>query len=158
MSDLASDSSITWISERVSAHSSNWPSKQAIHRDVMDQVFDPLGSRIAQRAARAFDGVGKHQHAGLARLRLGAGIAEGRLLDARLVVGLAIGQARRLAIEVFDQRRPVMLFDEVDQRPRQIVLHCQVNAVFDVANDNQRAHRRGKMLVAAFACLLSRSR
>ena len=52
-------------------------------------------------------------------------------------------------IEILDQRRAVVLFDEVDQRLGQVVLVGEIDAVLDVADDDQRAHGRGQMVVPA---------
>ena len=51
-------------------------------------------------------------------------------------------------VEVLDQRRAVVLLDQVDDRLGQVVLPAQVDAVLDVADDDQRAHRRGELGVA----------
>ena len=64
---------------------------------------------------------GQHQHARLASLRLGARVAERALVE-----GAAIGVFLdflliRLPVEILDQRRPVMLLDEVDDRIGQSV-------------------------------------
>ena len=55
--------------------------EQPLHGDLVDQALDARGRRLDQRAAGALHGVGQHQHGGLLGLRLGAGIAEGALVD-----------------------------------------------------------------------------
>ena len=57
-------------------------------------------------------------------------------------MSLPLGCFARLAIEVLDQRRAVVLLDEVDDRLGDVVLPRQVGAVFDVRDDDQRAHGR----------------
>ena len=66
----------------------------------------------------------------------------------RIVIGVD-GVLGGFVIKIFHQRRAVVLFDEVDQRLWQMVLLGQVDAVFDVADDDQRAHGRGQIVVPA---------
>ncbi len=73
------------------------------------------GRRLDQRAAGALDGVGQHQHGGFLGLRLGAGVAEGALVDVARV-GVRLALLAGAAVEVLDQRRAVVLLDEVDDR------------------------------------------
>ncbi len=54
----------------------------------------------------------------------------------------------RLAVEVLNQRRTMMLFDKVDDRFRKMVLASQVGTIFHVGDDDQRAHGRLEGFVA----------
>ncbi len=144
ISDLIRLSRISPISRRVSPHSSNWPSREPLLDQVADQALDPGGGRLGEGPAGALDGVGDHQDAGLLGLRLGPGIAERAFLDHR-GVGVAVVPPVGLVIEVLDQRRAVVLLDQVDDPLGQVVLSAQVDAVLDVADDDQRAHRRGQV-------------
>ena len=65
------------------------------------------------------------------------------------MIGILVGLLGGLAKEVFDQRRAVMLLDEVDQRLRQAMLLGQVDAILDVADDDQGAHGRREVFVPA---------
>ena len=85
--------------------------------------------------------------AGLLGLRLGAGIAEGAFGHRRGVGVVAVAPVG-LVVEVFDQGGAVVLLDQVDDRLGQVVLPAEVDAVLDVADDDQRAHRRGQLGVA----------
>ena len=80
-------------------------------------------------------------------LRLRAGVAEALSCTVG-GVGVAVAAAGRLAVEVLDERRAVVLLDQVDDRLGQVVLPGQVDAVLDVADDDQRAHRRRQVGVA----------
>ena len=84
-------------------------------------------------------------------MRLRAGVAEGGFLDVGPLVGPGFGETRRLVEEVLDERGAVVLLDEVDERLGEVVFFRQVDAVLDVADDDEGAHGRGEMLVAAFA-------
>ena len=65
--------------------------------------------------------------------------------------GFASLCSARPAVEILDQRRAVVLLDEVDDRLRQVVLPGQVGAVLDVGDDDQRAHGRHERFVAVVA-------
>ena len=65
-------------------------------------------------------------------------------MDGR-AVGVGAVAPVGLVVEVFDQRRAVVLLDQVDDRLGQVVLPAEVDAVLDVADDDQRAHRRGEV-------------
>src|SRR5688572_25236520 len=62
---------------------------QSLLDEVADQALDPCGGGLREGPAGALDRVGDHQDAGLLRLRLGARVAEGALLDRRRV-GVAV--------------------------------------------------------------------
>ena len=51
-------------------------------------------------------------------------------------------------VEVLDQRRAVVLLDQVDDRLGQMVLPAEVDSVLDVPDDDERAHRRRQLGVA----------
>ena len=50
-------------------------------------------------------------------------------------------------VEVIDKRSPVMLLDDIDDLLVESVLECEVNAFLDVRDDDERAHRRGEIVV-----------
>ena len=120
--------------------------EEPLHRQVVHQAFNAGRRRVGQSAAGAFDDVGQHEDGSLFRLRLGPRIAERALVE---VAGIRIGlQPLGLAaVEVLDQRCAVVLLDEVDDRMRQRVLTGQIDAILDVGNDHQRAHRGLERLV-----------
>ena len=105
------------------------------------------GVGIDERATGALHRVGEHQDARFARLRFGARIAITALFHA-LLVRIVLGLPGGLTVEVLDQRRAMVLFNEIDNRLRQAVLSCQVGTVLDVGDDHQRAHGRQQRLVA----------
>ena len=80
-----------------------------------DQPFEPGRGRVGKGATGALDGVGDHQDGRLAGLRLGAGIAVRRFKHRRGVRVVAVAPVR-FVIEVLDQRRAVVLLDQIDDR------------------------------------------
>ena len=62
--------------------------------------------------------------------------------------------AERFAIEIFHNGRAVVLLDEIDDRLRQLVLAGEGHAVFDVADDDQRAEGRLQDVMAVLAGLV----
>src|SRR5207253_7833801 len=53
--------------------------EQTLHEQVMHEFVQTVRGRVLHGPARALDGVGQHDNAGLAALRLGSGVTEGRL-------------------------------------------------------------------------------
>ena len=51
--------------------------------------------------------------------------------------------------EILDQGCAVVLLDQVDDALGQVVLATQVDAVFNVSDDDQRAHRRREIGMSA---------
>ena len=80
----------------------------------------------------------------------GPGIAERAFVDFA-AVGIGFLAFAGLAVEVLDQRRAVVLLDEVDDRLGKVVLPREVGAVLHVGDDHQRAHRRHQRVVAVVA-------
>ena len=148
MSDLIRLSRISAISRRVSPHSSNWPSRRRLSIKSLTSPSSRAGVGSERRSAGAFDGIGNHQDGSLLGLRLRARVAVSVFRDRRSI-GIGAVAPIGLVIEKLDQRRPVVLLDQIDDRLGQIVLAAQVNTVLDVADDDQRAHRGGQLGVPA---------
>ncbi|MEZ5299551.1 MAG: hypothetical protein R3F11_02615 [Verrucomicrobiales bacterium] len=92
---------------------------------------------------------------------LRAGIAESLFGDLRdvLFVGAPFLDLRgdfvpvlqRPAVEKVNEAGAVMLLDHVDDRLVELVFERQIDAVFDMRDDDQRTHRRGWAIVRVFA-------
>src|SRR5205807_1922038 len=83
---------------------------------VMHELVQTVRSGVLHGPARTLDSVGQHDDAGLAALRLGSGVTEGRF---QLHAGLAIFllQPNRFPVKVFDQGGAVMFLNESHNRP-----------------------------------------
>ena len=129
--------------------------EQAFHQQVVNQLLQAARRWIGERSARALDGIGQHQDAELARLRLRT-----RITEAGFEVGTPGAYAarfatrfiepHRFAVEIFDQRGAVMRGDEIDDRLREVILLGEGNTVLDVADDDERAEGRFERIVAVF--------
>jgi len=79
--------------------------------------------------------------------------ADGTTLDVRAAsianaAGPWVGELLQGAlVEVIDKRSPVMLLNDIDDLLVKSVFECEVNAFLYVGNDDERAHRRGEVVV-----------
>ena len=105
---------------------------------------------FAERAAGSLDRVSQHHDGCLNCLRLGAGVTEigfGRAVVLCSGLGCSVK-------EVFDQRRAVMLLNQVDDSSGEVMQASQLNSVLDVRNDHDRAHRGIEVVVFVLSTLL----
>ncbi len=97
----------------------------AIVETLVDEVaaepLDPRGRRLREGPAGALDGVGHHQDGRFFGLRFRARVAE-RPFEDRRPVGVGPAPLGGFVEEVLHQRRPVVLFDQVDDRLGEVVL------------------------------------
>ena len=133
---------------------------QALLDDPADHRPDRRLVARCERSDGRLDAVGEHDQGRLAALRLRSGMAVAPLVDAvgrLLAVGrrqAAVRRGRlltRLGVEVADERRPVVLRDERDERLGQARPVGDVDPVGDVALEDLGRRLRVELVVDVVA-------
>ena len=131
----------------------------AVAENVVDEAIDhplnPGRRRLAEGPARGLDHVREHDQAGFLGLGLGAGIAvvldvDGRKIRALAGLDLFAGLERFLVKKRYEAF-PVMLTDDIDDIPAQVMVLGELDAFLHVRDEDEAAHGRGELFVAVFA-------
>ena len=133
------------------------PVGDAFLDQFVDQLFDFLRSRLFQTSGRALDNVSQTDDRALFRLRLRPGVTKTFFLHFGNVFLADVHDftagARvfllldRPLVEIINERRAVMLLDDVNDLLIEAVREREVDAFFDVRDDDEGAHRRGEIVV-----------
>jgi hypothetical protein len=131
-------------------------SQLSIAENIIDQsIHHPLDSCrrwVVEGTTCCLDDIRQHHQACFLRLGFGARIAIIVNIDGRQFGTLrgASFMASFLSFIIKEgyEARSMVLADDVNDGFAQAVLPCQLDALFDMGDENQTAHRRGKLLMA----------
>ena len=133
------------------------PVHEPLLDDVADELVDLLRRHALEAARRAFDGIREADDRAFARLRARAGVAKALLAHLGQVFlahvhDLSAGARillllQRAFVKIVNLRRAVVLLDDVDDLQIQPVLEREIHALFDMRDDDQRAHGRREFVV-----------
>lgn len=132
----------------------------AVLNDRGDEAVDAGSVGFIETSGGTFDGVGQGNDGGFFELRAGAGVAEDVCGDLGDVVLIGFGFAGLLEefsalvegafVKVIGEGGAVVLLNDVEDLTVEVVLDAEVNAVFDVGDEDKGTHAGGEVIMGIF--------